>query len=272
MGTIVQNRRLAMILSAIGPVFGFLLYFLVFHDIIGAIQIALILFIGLTSMVYSMWICCGVLLSFAVVFILWGLNPAYISSLVVYAVTYLYLVGLRGVKRRNLIILTLVSFLGILIGVYVLTQAQDINWQSITSFKAQEVVIIGNHTFKSYVNFTKPDYISRADYWPNGKFIQKIVINGNIEKVITTNGTFTFNVTWTNTDAIDPFALVILNLEQFNISKRGDLRVLTPKTRTLPHYKIWVNSRGLPKEIIIEGASRDTIVVKYKKLTMKNNG
>ncbi len=270
MKAIVQNRRLAMALSLTGPITGFLLYFLVFHDIIGAIQIALILFIGLTSMMYSMWICCSVLLSFAVVFILWGLNPAYISSLVVYAVTYLYLVGLRGVKRRNLIILTLVSFLGILIGVYVLTQAQDINWQSITSFKAQEVVIIGNHTFKSYVNFTKPVYISRADY-SNGKLIQKIIVNGSIEKVVTANSTATFNITWTNTGTIDPFALVILNLEQFNISKKGDIWLLTPKTRTLPHYKIWVNSRGLPKEIIIEGASQDTIVVKYKKLTVENN-
>lgn len=90
-------------------------------------------------------------------------------------------------------------------------------WHSINSFTAHETIKIGNQTFESYVNFTKPDKIARADYI-NSSMVQKVIIENGIQKVVTANGTFVLNATIEDVNALDPFASILNNLNSFNLT------------------------------------------------------
>ena len=139
-------------------------------------------------------------------------------------------------------------------------------WHSINSFTAHEAVKIGNQTFESYVNFTKPDKITRADYI-NGSLVQKVLIENNTQKVITANWTFALNATLDDVNALDPFASILNNLDSFNITKRDNTLLLTPKTSRLPFYEVELDGK-LPKKITVKQAGL-VIVVEYKKVGVK---
>ncbi len=139
-------------------------------------------------------------------------------------------------------------------------------WHSINSFTAHEVVKIGNLTFESYVNFTKPDKIARADYI-NGSLLQEVTIENGIQKVVMANGTFTLNATRDDVNALDPFALILNNLDSFNVTKRDNTLLLTPKTTGLPSYEVELNGK-LPRKIMVKQAGL-VIVVEYKKVSVK---
>lgn len=134
-------------------------------------------------------------------------------------------------------------------------------WYSINSFTAHEEVKIGNLTFESYVNFTKPDKISRADY-VNGSPLQEVTIENGIQKIVTANGTFTLNATLDDVNALDPFASILNNLDSFNITKRGNSLILTPKTKELPSYEVELNEK-LPRKITVKQGGI-VIIVEYK--------
>ncbi|WP_297070100.1 hypothetical protein [Thermococcus sp.] len=139
-------------------------------------------------------------------------------------------------------------------------------WHSINSFTAYEMVKIGNPTFESYVNFTKPDEIARADY-VNGSLIQKIVIEKGLQKVITANGTFILNATLDDVNALDPFASILNNLDSFNITKKGNTLFLAPNVSGLPFYEVELDGK-LPKKITVKQAGL-VIVVEYMKIGVK---
>jgi len=139
-------------------------------------------------------------------------------------------------------------------------------WSSISSFTAQETIKIGNQTFESYVNFTKPDKLIREDYM-NGSLVQKVVIENGIQKIVTSNGTFTLNATIEDVNALDPFASILNNLESFNVTKNCDTLILEPKKPGLPTYEVELNGR-LPKRIIIKQDGL-AVVVEYRKITVK---
>ncbi len=139
-------------------------------------------------------------------------------------------------------------------------------WHSIKSFSAEETIKIDNQTFESYVNFTRPYKITRADY-VNGSLLQKVVIENNTQKVMTANGTFTLNATIDDVNALDPFASILNNLDSFNITKKGNTLFLTPKISGLPSYKVELNGK-LPKKITVKQTGL-VLVVEYKKITVK---
>ncbi|WP_227738754.1 hypothetical protein [Thermococcus eurythermalis] len=139
-------------------------------------------------------------------------------------------------------------------------------WHSIKSFSAEETIKIGNQTFESYVNFTKPDEISRADYI-NGSLIQKVVIKNGIEKIVTSNGTFTLNATIYDVNALDPFAAILNNLDSFNVTMGGNTLILKPKKPGMPAYEVELNGK-LPKKITIKQDGL-VVVVEYRKITTK---
>ena len=139
-------------------------------------------------------------------------------------------------------------------------------WSSISSFTARETMKIGNQAFESYVNFTKPDKLIREDYM-NGSLVQKVVIENGIQKIVTSNGTFTLNATIEDVNALDPFASILNNLESFNVTKNCDTLILEPKKPGLPTYEVELNGR-LPKRIIIKQDGL-AVVVEYRKITVK---
>ncbi len=139
-------------------------------------------------------------------------------------------------------------------------------WHSINSFTAHETVKIGNQTFESYVNFTRPDKIIRADYI-NGSLVQKVVIENNTQKVITANGTFILNATLDDVNALDPFASILNNLDSFNVTRRDNTLFLAPKTSGLPFYEVELNGK-LPKKITVKQAGL-VLIVEYRKITVK---
>ncbi len=91
-----------MLPSLIFPVLGFLFYYLLFGNIFNAIQVAVVLFIALSSLMYSLIICCLMLVSFVGAYFVGGMSLAYIVSLVVYAVLYMFLVGIRKGERKKI--------------------------------------------------------------------------------------------------------------------------------------------------------------------------
>ena len=139
-------------------------------------------------------------------------------------------------------------------------------WHSINSFTAQETIKIGNQTFESYVNFTKPDKITREDYI-NSSVVQKVIIENGIQKVVTSNGTFTLNATVEDVNALDPFAAILNNLDSFNVTKKGNTLLLRPKTPGLPTYEIQLDEK-LPERITIKQDGL-VIVIEYKKIRVK---
>ncbi|MDK2870049.1 MULTISPECIES: hypothetical protein [Pyrococcus] len=138
-------------------------------------------------------------------------------------------------------------------------------WSSITSFTAQETIKINNQTFESRVSFTKPDKIIREDY-VNGSLAQKIIIENGIQTVITSSGTFTLNATLDDVNALDPFALILNNLNSFNVTKNGNKLLLTPKTPGLPAYTVELNGK-LPKRIIIQQEGL-RMVIEYRRINV----
>lgn len=138
-------------------------------------------------------------------------------------------------------------------------------WSSITSFTAWETIRINNQAFESYVFFTKPDKIMREDY-VNESLVQKIIVENGTQTVITSNGTFTLNATLDDVNALDPFVLILNNINSFNITKNGDKLILTSKTPGLPTYEIELIGK-LPSRIVVrqEGLK---IIVEYKKIEM----
>jgi len=139
-------------------------------------------------------------------------------------------------------------------------------WSSIKSFSAEETIKIGNQTFESHVNFTKPDKISRADYI-NGSLVQKVVIRNGVEEVVTTNGTFVLNATINVVNALDPFAAILNNLDSFNVTMEGNILILEPKKPGLPTYEVELDGR-LPKKIIIRQDGLE-VVVEYRRITVR---
>lgn len=139
-------------------------------------------------------------------------------------------------------ILIVISIVGILlVSYYLLAHFQnevnnEVKWNRITSFSAHERIAIGNQTFESYVNFTKPDYISRADY-RNGTFLQKVIIENTTERIFTINGTFTLNVTTDDINALDPFAAILNNINGYNVTRNGNILILRPTNVSQPITK-----------------------------------
>ncbi|MCD6373839.1 MAG: hypothetical protein J7L37_09945 [Thermococcus sp.] len=139
-------------------------------------------------------------------------------------------------------------------------------WRSIDSFTAHEVVKIGNQTFESYVNFTKPDKITRADYI-NGSLAQKVIVENGIQKVVTSSGTFVLNATINDVNVLDPFASILNNLESFNVTKNGNTIILESKKLCLPTYEVELNGK-LPERIVIKQGSL-AVVVEYRRIMAK---
>ncbi|MCD6525015.1 MAG: hypothetical protein J7K48_08525 [Thermococcus sp.] len=248
-----KPKKWQILLSSIFPLLGSLFYYLLFNNIFGAIQVAVVLFIALSSLMYSPIICCLMLVSFVGAYFVWGVNQAYIVSLIVYGILYIFLVGIRKSERKKLTVLIVISIMGILlVSYYLLAYSQnEVNWNLITSFSAHEKVTIGNQTFESYVNFTKPSYISRADY-QNGKFLQKVIIENNTELIFTINGTFTFNVTKETINALDPFAAILNGITEYSMTRNGNILVLKPINVSQPTYEVLIGEDGLPKKILIK--------------------
>ena len=136
-------------------------------------------------------------------------------------------------------------------------------WASVKSFEAQEIIKIGNQSFESHVIFVKPDKIIREDY-VNGSLAQKIIIENNTQRVITSNTTFILNATITDVNALGPFVAILNNLQNFNIMKNGDILILKPKTPEMLTYEVKLNGK-LPAKITIKQAEQ-TITIEYKKL------
>lgn len=136
-------------------------------------------------------------------------------------------------------------------------------WSSIKSFEAQETIKFGNQSFESHVVFMKPDKIIREDY-VNGSLAQKIVIENNTQRVITSDTTFILNATITDVNALDPFAAILNNLQDFNVTKNDDILILKPKTPEMLTYEVKLNGK-LPAKITIKQANQ-TITIEYKKL------
>ncbi|MDV3104661.1 LolA family protein [Thermococcus waiotapuensis] len=139
-------------------------------------------------------------------------------------------------------------------------------WRSINSFTARETIKLGNQIFESYVNFTRPDKITRADY-VNGSLIQEIRVENGVQKVVTVNGTFILNATLDDVNILDPFALILNNLGSFNVTKRNSTLLLTSKTGGLLSYEVELNGK-LPKKITVRQAGL-VLVVEYKMITAK---
>ncbi len=139
-------------------------------------------------------------------------------------------------------------------------------WSSIKSFEAQEIIRISNQSFKSYVIFVKPDKIIRVDY-VNGSLAQKIIFENNIQKIITSSGTFILNATMNDVNALDPFVAILNNLHNFNVTKNGNILILKPRTLEMPTYEVELNGK-LPAKIIIKQTGQ-TITVEYKKLEIE---
>ncbi|ALM76077.1 hypothetical protein [Thermococcus barophilus] len=164
--------------------------------------------------------------------------------------------------RWLLIILLTILVLGCISQSY---SVEDITlyWASVKSFEAQEIIEIGNQSFESHVIFMKPDKIIREDY-VNGSLAQKIIIENNTQMVITSNTTFILNATITDVSALDPFAAILNDLQNFNVTKNDDILILKPKTPEAPTYEVKLDGK-LPAKITIKQADQ-TITIEYKKL------
>lgn len=167
--------------------------------------------------------------------------------------------GMRTMKRLIGLLL-----LGV-IGLGCISQSYSVReyWSSIKSFEAQEIIDIGNQSFESHVIFMKPDKIIREDYI-NGSLAQKIIIENGTQRVISSNDTFVLNATIADVNALDPFATILNNLQNFSITKNGDILILTPKTPEAPAYEVKLKGR-LPAKITVKQAGQ-TITIEYKKL------
>jgi hypothetical protein len=149
------------------------------------------------------------------------------------------------------------------IGLGCISQSYSIRgyWSSIKSFEAQEIIDIGNQSFESHVIFMKPDKTIREDY-VNGSLAQKIIIENNTQMVITLNTTFILNATITDVSALDPFAAILNNLQNFNVTKNDDILILKPKTPEAPTYEVKLDGK-LPAKTTIKQADQ-TITIEYK--------